>query len=99
MTVFFESPSMSVFFNRGFYVPERYCFFLRARVCRVFLGAEYTQPEVGSGEQNLKKLPQMPASGFLNHSERNWPNPGRSFYLPVSMSRTATVVLNKRFTL
>jgi hypothetical protein len=45
----------------------------------VFLRAEYTQPlfidpEVGSGGQNLKKLPQMPASGFLNHSGRNWPN-------------------------
>ena len=34
---------------------------------------------------NLKKLPQMPASGFLNHSGRNWTNPGCSFYLSVSI--------------
>ena len=40
---------------------------------------------------NLKKLPQMPASEFLNHSGRNWPNPGCSFYLPVSMCRTDPV--------
>ena len=40
---------------------------------------------------NLKKLPQMPASGFLNHSGRNWPNPDCSFYLPVSMCRNSTV--------
>jgi hypothetical protein len=42
---------------------------------------------------NLKKLPQMPASGFLNHSGKNWPNPGCSFYLPVSMCLTGTVEL------
>ena len=44
---------------------------------------------------NLKKVPQMPVSGFLNlnHSGRNWPNPGCSFYLPVSMCRNSTVVV------
>jgi hypothetical protein len=40
---------------------------------------------------NLKKLSQMPASVFLNHSGRNWQNPDCSFYLPVSMSRITTV--------
>ncbi len=33
----------------------------------------------------------MPASGFLNHSGRNWQNPDCSFYLPVSMCRINTV--------
>ena len=41
---------------------------------------------------NLKKLPQMPASVFLNHSGRNWRNPDCSFYLPVSMSREPPVI-------
>ena len=40
---------------------------------------------------NLKKLPQMTASVFLNHSGRNWLNPDCSFYLPVSMSRKTPV--------
>ena len=55
--------------------PER-CkrLFLRDRVCRFFLRAEYTQPEVGSGEQNLQKLSQIHVRVFLNHSGRNWPN-------------------------
>ena len=44
-------------------------FFLRDEPSvSVFFRAEYTQPEVGSGQQNLKKLPQMPPSGFLSHS-------------------------------
>jgi hypothetical protein len=29
---------------------------------------------------NLKKLSKMPSSGFLNHSGRNWSNPGCIFY-------------------
>jgi len=40
---------------------------------------------------NLKRLPQMPASRFLKYTGRNWPNPVCSFYLPVSISRDATV--------
>jgi len=43
--------------------------------------------------ENLKKLPQMPASKFLKRIGRNWPNPVCSFYLPVSISRIATVLL------
>ena len=42
---------------------------------------------------NRKKLPQNPASVFLKHIVRNWPNPGRIFYVPVFMSRNPTVHL------
>jgi len=34
----------------------------------------------------------MSASRFLKYTERNWPNPVCSFYLPVSTSRDATVI-------
>ena len=40
---------------------------------------------------NLKKLPQITASGFLKHSARNWTNSSLSFYLAVSVSRNDTV--------
>jgi len=36
----------------------------------------------------------MPASRFLKYIGRNWPNPVYSFYLPVSISRDATVIFD-----
>ena len=41
--------------------------------------------------KNRKKVPQMPASGFPNHTGRLWPNPGSSFHLPVVVCRKITV--------
>ena len=38
-----------------------------------------------------KKLPQNPASGFLKHIGRNWPNPALGFYLVVSIFRNDPV--------
>ena len=40
----------------------------------------------------FRRFSAHPASGFLKHSGRNWPNPGCSFYLPVSTCRNDPVV-------
>ena len=50
----------------------------------------------------FRRFSAHPASGFLKHIVRNWPNPGCSFYVPVSMSRNhpvINVVALKRFDL
>ena len=39
----------------------------------------------------FRRFSAHPASGFLKHIGRNWPNPGCSFYLPVSISRNDPV--------
>ena len=91
-----------------FLLPPRNChnvkFFLKTRPELFFWIRAYCKMSEAEGEWvsvlhksqettiNLKKLPQMPASVFLNHSGRNWQNPDCSFYLPVSMSRKTPVV-------
>ena len=40
----------------------------------------------------FRRFSAHPASGFLKHIVRNWPNPGCSFYVPVSMSQNSTVI-------
>ena len=39
----------------------------------------------------FRRFSAHPASVFLKYTGRNWPIPGCSFYLPVSMSRKDTV--------
>ena len=79
--------SLTVGVKKGKTIPLLWCVSWTNRVDSRQTTSKFLNPV----SINLKKLPQMPVSVFLNHSERNWPNPGCSFYLSVSMSRIDTV--------
>ena len=46
----------------------------------------------------FRRFSAHPARGFLKYTGRNWPNPGCSFYMPVSMSRNHPVDATNRHT-